>query len=52
MDQQFPGYIFKYGDSNQYDQLVTGRPLPLWSTQLLACVEIVKLSTDSFEIRI
>jgi len=31
---------------------VTGYPLPLWSTQLLACVEILKLSTNSFETRI
>jgi len=26
---------------------VTGHPLPLWATQLLACVEILKLSTGS-----
>jgi len=32
---------------------VTGHPLlPLWSTQLLACVEILELSADSFETRI
>jgi len=31
---------------------VTGHPPLLWSTQLLACVEILKLSTDNFETRI
>jgi len=31
---------------------VTGHPLALWSTQLLASVKILKLSTDSFETRI
>jgi len=32
--------------------IVTGHPLPLWSTQLLACVDMLKLSTDTFETRI
>jgi len=31
--------------------IVTGHPLPLLSTQLLECVEILKLSADSFETR-
>jgi len=33
-------------------QFVTGGALPLWSTLLLARVEILKLSTDNFETRI
>jgi len=32
--------------------VVTGHRLPWWSTQLLACVEILELSTDSFETKI
>jgi len=35
-----------------HESCVTDHPHPLWSTQLLAWVEILKLSTDSFETRI
>jgi len=28
---------------------ITGHPLPLWFSQLLACVHFLELSTDGFE---